>query len=433
MKNLTKIILLVAVAVSAACQRQELENKLYVNALIPIQIDWANSGLDIENESGDTRSWDLYSTSVWLFPTSESTYQGAPLEFVLSNTDTKALTKADAKKIDFIEVPVGIYKMIIFNRSVAEFNLTGDYVGFNTGSFDSFEYYALESSGVHQQPEPLASWSYGVDGETFEVTVDMVYMYDAVEAIKNEHYGTESKSVDDVRADLATLDASLTPFVFEQDVVPTSVTRDVTIKQHVTNLHNVSSAKCTITGMSRSVFLATQKCGSQTATHVVAYTIPSLGIGVTAGYMDTSADTETKVTTMIPMPKATTTSVSRVEIPTAINDVTVANVYYLSNVYKPEEGDDSETDDEGYTKDNIYDPQTAVYITDHILAQEQSIETGTEYEPAIIGGEDDNILGDTTTSEAVPEDVKDGSGGGFDVEVPSWGDDVTVDIPSTYN
>ncbi len=444
MRNLTKIILLVAVAVSAACQRQELENKLYVNALIPIYIDWANSGLDLEATDGDSRSWDLYSASVWLFPTSESKYQGAPLEYVLSNTGTKSFTKSDPVMTDFIEVPVGIYKMIVFNRSVDEFNLSADNVGFNTGSFETFEYYALENEDskslfsstkadtgtTHQQPEALASWSYGADGETFEVTVDMVYMYDEVEAIKNEIYGTtsESKSSAETRASFDSLDPRLTTFVTAEDVAPTAVTREVTLQQHVGNIYNVYLAQCKFEGMARSVLLGGQTSGSTSTSHVVSYYF---------GYTDTDAGSTTNSTTDTDgymkatlttfMPRATNVNDG---VPTSIETVQFKNIYYLRGTYLPDGMEDIEDnytyyyspkDDSG---DDAYMDITTPVLNAEVaaLSSLNSRATLNTYDIIIVGGDAEGAITDTVDNEIPQIEV---GGGGFDVDVDSWDDDET--------
>ncbi|MFR9515001.1 MAG: hypothetical protein SNH64_06670, partial [Rikenellaceae bacterium] len=73
---------LMLLSLFCACDRQDLEEYLYSKAMFPVLIDWESKALMSVDDDPDE---DLYSASIWLFPTESSTYQGAPLEYKLSN------------------------------------------------------------------------------------------------------------------------------------------------------------------------------------------------------------------------------------------------------------------------------------------------------------------------------------------------------------
>ncbi|MFR9534674.1 MAG: DUF5119 domain-containing protein [Rikenellaceae bacterium] len=248
---------------STSCVRQQLEEVIYTKALIPVLIDWETKALMYVDNDPDQ---DLYSASVWLFPTAESRYQGDPLEYKLSDPEC-----------GYIEVPVGVYDVLIFNKT------TGDYtssVGFRgTDSFDTFEYYTNVSSksslftsvvddDFSAEPDLLAAWTFE-DGGKLTVTYEEILYYEKIAAVKTLLTKADDPATKATAADFAEFPEELKQLL---NVVPERVVHNVTIEERLHNLHSASVAQANLRGMSHSVLLASRKYSTTTMPYVVTFT-----------------------------------------------------------------------------------------------------------------------------------------------------------------
>ncbi|MDR0954684.1 MAG: DUF5119 domain-containing protein [Rikenellaceae bacterium] len=223
--------LLLAVAAQlllAGCERRPLVVREFETALIPVSIDWSKSGVPID---------EMHRATVMLFPRDGS----APLEYLMEGNLTYRT----------IEVPVGVYSVLVFNETTSE----GDWNGIsfiNTDNFDDFAaigrstisrgFYAYSAAlPLTENPEPLAAWAL----ERFEVTKDMLVR-------------SRSKS----RAELDDEIVDLT------HVVPSSRTEQMVVTARVTNLASSMQATGTINNLASGVYMASgEKIYSSLAAH----------------------------------------------------------------------------------------------------------------------------------------------------------------------
>ncbi len=257
-RRLTTLLALLTLLVSSvSCHRQKLEEIFYSKALLPVLIDWEVKALmDVENDPDD----DLYSASVWLFPTSESAYQGDPLVYKLTNA-----------VYDYIEVPIGVYDVLVFNKTVGEFSSN---VGFSgTDSFETFEYYtnpyttssststSIDDKEVRLEPDLLAAWRSTEQGQLV-VTLDMIHKIESIqicrEYLDSKFFVGKSESSKVIALnitldDFADLDEEMKQLV---GLEPERLTHIITVEECVNNLHSASSATGAMCGMSSSVKLA---------------------------------------------------------------------------------------------------------------------------------------------------------------------------------
>ncbi|MFR9603866.1 MAG: DUF5119 domain-containing protein [Rikenellaceae bacterium] len=242
-----------------SCDRQDLEEKVYTHALLPVLIDWESKALlYVDNDTNG----DLYSASVWLFPTATSEYQGDAMEFKLSDPE-----------LGYIEVPVGEYDVLVFNKTVSDFTSN---VGFRgTDKFDTFEYYINEDSRfslfssrsdsdiTSLAPDMLAAWSME-DGGTLVVTQGMLGYYEEIVSLRSRYSSTKA-TVDD----FADLSDDLKQLLY---VTPERLIHNVTLVETVWNMNNATAAQATLKGMSTSVNLSKKSYSTTTTSHVVTFT-----------------------------------------------------------------------------------------------------------------------------------------------------------------
>lgn len=257
------IVIALFTAAIISCHRQKIYDTSCPYALIPVLIDWESKALlDINNDPDD----DLYSASVWLFPTEQSSYQGSPLEYRIQNAVH-----------DVISIPIGIYKVLIFNKTTDDYS---DNVGFRgIDSYDDFEYYVLydTSSSLFSditdeevkllEPELLAAWSMSGD-EVLEISSQMVSYADIVDSLSGNIVSKSSYqeiSVDDY----STLPEELKQLV---GVAPKRLTHIVKVDKGVTNLNSAKSAQGRLYGMCGSVKLASGVYSNQRGIYTFQYT-----------------------------------------------------------------------------------------------------------------------------------------------------------------
>ncbi|MFR9515475.1 MAG: DUF5119 domain-containing protein, partial [Rikenellaceae bacterium] len=210
---------------------------------------------------------DLYSASIWLFPTESSTYQGAPLEYKLSDPEH-----------EYIEIPIGEYNVLVFNKTVSDYTAN---VGFRgTDSYETFEYYVnsstkatlFNSKGSDQEsasePDMLAAWSFD-EGETLKVTFNEIGYYEKVAELRSRTKGNDDVSTKVTADDFSELSDELKQLLY---ITPERVVHNVTLHEEVENLHSASFAQANLNGLSSSVKLSSKSYSSATSSHVVTFT-----------------------------------------------------------------------------------------------------------------------------------------------------------------
>lgn len=248
----------------SSCVRQTLEEVLYSKALIPVLIDWESKAAMYVDDDPEE---DLYSASVWLFPTADSKYQGDPLEYKLADPEH-----------EYIEVPVGEYDVLVFNKTVDDYSGS---VGFRgTDSFDTFEYYLQPSVSASslfsisksddvetsQYPDLLAAWSME-DGGKLVITYNEITSYEAVSDARSR---TKSRADTKVTADdFSDLDPALLQLV---GITPERLTHHVTVIETIENIHSLYYAQVTLEGLSSSVKLASKDYSSDITSHLATLT-----------------------------------------------------------------------------------------------------------------------------------------------------------------
>lgn len=161
------LMMLIAVAaLIASCKRRPLEEEFVESALIPVKIDWSNSGINVVDPTGNG---EVHRVSLRFFPK-----DGSPAfdRYLEGNV-------IEGK----IEVPVGQYSVVVFNESIYDKNYWDGVINFsNVDNYSLFtanivsdnpakySYYSpAQGEKLIVEPCKLASWSLGA----FEVTAGM--------------------------------------------------------------------------------------------------------------------------------------------------------------------------------------------------------------------------------------------------------------------
>ena len=273
-KQLQFTIVLFILASVVGCHRQKLEEIVYTKALLPVLIDWETGALlDVDNDPDEN----LYSSSVWLFPRAGSKYQGAPLEYRLGNA-----------VYDYLDVPIGVYDVLVFNKTVGEYS---ENVGFRgTDKFDTFEYYtepylssiskSVEIDGLELRCEPdlLAVWR-SSDDKPLEVTYEMIMRIDDIIRCRDN---IATKYLKDIKAvSLSVASKNISPDEFNEldedmsqlvNLVPERLTHIVPTRMYVNNIHSAKLAIGVLKGMSSSVKLASAEYSTTQTAYRFSFT-----------------------------------------------------------------------------------------------------------------------------------------------------------------
>lgn len=210
----------------AGCERRELT--YYKGSEITIYADWSRSGLDEEEQ--------LYGATLLFYP-----QEGGEPKKVLMGT----------RSYGTVRLPVGIYNVLIFNRSFYDFS----HIAFRGNErYDLLEAYAnqietrmdestrTQTRVIVNSPDGLA-----VDVvEGFEVTEDM---------LGNYNDAADGRTTPSGLSDRFTLRLS-----------PRKLTREMIATFHVEGLNNIRSVTCRLDGVAESVFLSTGKLSEHTVT-----------------------------------------------------------------------------------------------------------------------------------------------------------------------
>ncbi len=166
--------LIAALLTFSSCERRPLEESFYETARLMVEIDWAASGLDPDNDPAG----DLYSASIWVFAKEGTPFQGKNYN-VFPLEDPRG---------GVIEVPPGHYALIIHNnyydpdKGISEFSQNVAFRFDAERPYETFEYYALPDNSTTGRfvtpagqarilpPDRLVAWHL----DEFEVTKEMI-------------------------------------------------------------------------------------------------------------------------------------------------------------------------------------------------------------------------------------------------------------------
>lgn len=234
--KLLSALLGIAVMILAGCERRPLTEELAESVLIPVKIDWSNSGIPVADPSG---SGYVHRVSLRFFPKDG----GKPFDRYLESNVMEGE----------IEVPVGEYSVVVFNESVYDAWWEDAIIFSNIDSYDDFaativaddaanwpHYTLLAGENLIVEPFMLSSWSIG----DFKVTEQM---------LKQTHAGV-TRTDDDSQA--------LTKIVMRQ------LTFNVTVTAWVENLVSAQLIQGAARGFANTVMMASGKTGHTTGTHV---------------------------------------------------------------------------------------------------------------------------------------------------------------------
>jgi hypothetical protein len=238
MRHMRTIIpaLLVAMMLLTNCNYRPLEDEMYMTALIPVSIDWSESGVDQNT---------MHRASVLLFPENG----GTALEYRLEDD----LTYAE------IEVPIGTYSVLIFNET-KDASDWSTLVFTGIDSYDTFAAESLEETtrGFYtrseelpliKNPQSLAAW--GMEG--FSVTLEMITRTRAITRINS---ATRSRTLAEEVTDLV-------------GVKPQPRFERVAITARAVNLASSMQTTGLLHGMASGVYLASGRKMTVASSHAL--------------------------------------------------------------------------------------------------------------------------------------------------------------------
>jgi hypothetical protein len=230
------LVFITIIDIMAGCIRRPLEGDLDPEtALIPVHINWSKSGVDTTT---------MHRASVLLYPEKG----GEPLEYRLEgNLNDKE-----------IQVPVGIYSVIVFNESTDP----TDWTGITLTDKDNYQKFAAEALPVTSRgfytraddlplidnPDPLAAWSL----ERFEVTKKVL-----LRSRSSRNTRANSRAEEILDETIASL----------SNIVPTPRIETMTVTARVENLTSSMQATGILDGMSSGVYMASGEKMTTTGAH----------------------------------------------------------------------------------------------------------------------------------------------------------------------
>jgi len=231
----------------ASCVRRPLEMEpIPQTARIPVHIDWSQSGLNptnLTNTASLPEAEQVHRVTLRFYPT-----DGSPFfdKFMEANVIA-----------DTIELPVGEYKIIVFNESVDDTPWWAGAIYFtDDDNYDLFAahavpydptlwpqafpfYTAAPGETILGGPDPrrLASWSLGY----FDVTTDMVLTSRGRAPINQTAARSGTRTIYDTRL---------------TNIVMRRLTYNVAVTAHVTNLVSILTNYCAVSGFANMVYMA---------------------------------------------------------------------------------------------------------------------------------------------------------------------------------
>ncbi len=227
MRKILLILCVMALAL-ASCKRRPLTYGYYPYSDILLVPDWSQSLVDEEKPQG---------VSAIFYPKDG----GEPLSFRSGSVDGFS-----------VPIPVGVYDIMVFNRTESEFSTIG-FKGMDkisTAELYSFEddskswYSKTEDELVVKHPEKIAT----VVHHDFEVTPEMI--------------ATTSR----IRLGEPTPSDTVTKI----HVIPELVTKVIDVRIKVIGIHNLRSARATISGMAYGHWVQENKNNTTDATYILS-------------------------------------------------------------------------------------------------------------------------------------------------------------------
>lgn len=224
-----------------ACERRPLEDISEVSSLVPVKIDWSNSGLSVSPADGDDY---VHRVSLRFFPKDGS----AAFDRYLEGNVTEGS----------IDVPPGSYSVVVFNEAIDDpywsgaltFTDVNDYSKFaanvagDDASVYSF-YQPFSSEKIVTAPLSLASWSL----DNFEITPQMLQ--------------TENLSAEPMTTALTS-------------IVMRRLTYNVNVTANVENLVSAQLIQGAVRGFSNKVYMASGATEEAPSTHIFTFDIRKL-------------------------------------------------------------------------------------------------------------------------------------------------------------
>lgn len=217
----------------SGCERRELT--YYEVSEITLTADWSGAKLDDE----------------------EKEYGATAVFYPLDGSEPKVFRMGERTR-EVVRLPEGTYRIVLFNRSFNDFS---NLAFRGEESYETLEAHArkvetrvdeatrTETRTIVGSPDALAVATI----EGFTVTEDMLGNY------SHTDYGRSGKS-------LTVEGIGEEEDMYTLHFIPKKLTREVVAKIHIKGMNNVRSATCRLDGVAESVFLASGKISSQTAT-----------------------------------------------------------------------------------------------------------------------------------------------------------------------
>lgn len=168
---------------------------------------------------------------------------GKPLTYVTNSVDSVTFA-----------VPVGSYRVLLFNRTVSEFGSLGFR---NLDDLSTAEVYALQAAPSWVQREDDAPTTYGLEQIACTVIDDVTL----TEEMRHDYGVLNTREQPRSRTSEA-----LIP-IYRTRPVCAAYTTTVTI--HISGVQNVRSARATMSGLAEGYFLGRGHANSHTVTHVI--------------------------------------------------------------------------------------------------------------------------------------------------------------------
>ena len=242
--TLATLAVIVTGIIFSACERRPLEDEYFETALIPVRIDWRRSGIAVTQPDGNGL---VHRVSVRFFPLDGSPAFDRYLETNVIEGE--------------IAVPIGQYRIVIFNESVDD-TYWDDVIQFSDiNDFDRFAanivpddvanyplYTPLTNEQFIVEPFRLASWSL----DYFEVTKELV-----ASTRKPASRGTPPSSGSSLSDRYALLDVEMRPLTY-----------NVNVSAHVKNLCSTQLIQTAMRGFSSKVYMASAVTEQTPSTHI---------------------------------------------------------------------------------------------------------------------------------------------------------------------
>jgi hypothetical protein len=239
--GLIKRIYLVAILmIAVSCERRPLEEQYFESALIPVKIDWSNSGIPVTDASGNGY---VHRVSLRFFPKNGS----SPFDRYMETNVIEGN----------IEVPIGEYSVIVFNESVHDIYWEDAIFFTDINSYSDFAanivadnssnyplYTPLSGENLIIEPYMLSSWSI----DDFSVTDDMVWQTRWQSGIPTPQTNTMINAL--------------------SNIVMRQLSYKVTVKAWVENLCSAQLIQCAARGFAQKVYMASAQTTQTPATHL---------------------------------------------------------------------------------------------------------------------------------------------------------------------